>query len=177
MLFRSQKAKSIFIDKLAFGSYKDQFKKDSTTNFAQLTRDEDEIKKYEDSPYCGFTCTNAFFNDFFTGLTRIHKKKNMEKIPKTLPIFLIAGSEDPVGEYGKSVMDLFEAYKDLGIEKLSMKLYPGGRHEILNEVNKEEVQDDIVNWYETLIQNSYRHKWKNYVFLASVISIFFRQKR
>lgn len=144
-LFKGKKYRSKFIDNLAFGTYNSHFK-DSTSNFAWLSRDPAEIKKYEDSDLCGFLCTLEFFSDFFGGLTEIAGKKNIAKVPKNLPVYLIAGHEDPVGDYGKSVQDLYDAYKTAGIKDLDMKLYPGARHEILNETNREEVYKDVSDW-------------------------------
>lgn len=148
---KGAKTKSFFFNNLTFGSYNNRFKKSSSSNFAWLSRDVVEVQKYENSPYCGFVATNSFFNDFFTGLTNIHKKKNMMKIPKKLPIFIIAGSDDPVGEYGKSVVALFSTYQKLGIEDVSLKLYENCRHEILNELNKDDVQNDILVWLQGFI--------------------------
>lgn len=72
----------------------------------------------------------------------------MEKIPKTLPIFLVAGKDDPVGNFGKSVENIYKNYKSCGIEDVSMKLYENDRHEILNEVDRSLVFDDLLTWME-----------------------------
>ena len=78
----------------------------------------------------------------------VFKDGNIEKIPKKLPIFMVAGDADPVGEYGKSVQSVFETYKQAGVEDIRLKLYAGDRHEILNELDKETVYTDIYNWLE-----------------------------
>ena len=70
----------------------------------------------------------------------------MKKIPKDLPIFIVAGDADPVGEYGKSNGKLYSAYRKLGINDVSMKLYPEARHELFNELNKEDVKNDVLVW-------------------------------
>ena len=77
----------------------------------------------------------------------------MNKIPKDLPIFLIAGDADPVGEYGKSVKKLFSTYKKLGIKDVSLKIYPEARHELFNEPNKEDVMKDFLVWVLSYLEN------------------------
>lgn len=76
----------------------------------------------------------------------IHKKKAMKKIPRTLPVYLIAGTADPVGSYSKTVSSLFKIYHKNGIEDLSISLWEDCRHELYNEINGEEIMDDSVNW-------------------------------
>ena len=78
--------------------------------------------------------------------TNRQRQENIEKIPKTLPIFLIAGQEDPVGNYGKGVRQVYKSYKNAGILDVDIKLYKGDRHEILNEKDREQVFADILSW-------------------------------
>ena len=96
--------------------------------------------------WCGIPLTASFFCSMVEGLSKIHKNGNMKKIPSKLPIFFIYGSDDPVGSYGKTIKKLFNIYKSNGIKKLDIKEYPGDRHEILNENDKEQVENDIINW-------------------------------
>lgn len=142
--------KSNFIHSVAFGSYLKNIKEDSVN--AWISRDPEQVKKYDEDPLCGFRCTNRFFADLSGGLVQIHTKKNMTKIPKDLPIFLIAGTADPVGSYGKSVERLFNCYQKLGLTDASMKLYPEARHELLNELNKEDVEKDILIWLSSIME-------------------------
>ena len=142
---KGKKSKATLLDGIAFGAY-NKLIKDAATPFDWLSRDPAEVKKYADSPYCGFVCTNSFFKDMFTGLSTIHKPENMKKIPVNLPVFLIAGTADPVGNYGKTVVNLWKIYKANGISDLQIKLYKDARHELLNETNHEEVEGDVLNW-------------------------------
>ena len=80
------------------------------------------------------------------GLNKIHKSKNIKKIPTDLPVFFIWGSDDPVGSYGASIKDLIKIYQSNGMNKIEFKEYPGDRHEILNENDKEKVENDIIEW-------------------------------
>lgn len=142
---RNPHRRSLFLNNLAFGAYNNKIES-PLTDFDWLSRDNDEVKKYIESDYCGFLPTISFFYDMFTGLSTIHKKANIKKIPVELPIYFIAGESDPVGDYTKTVKNLFNIYKGNGIKDLSIKTYPGARHELLNETNKEEVTSDIIAW-------------------------------
>ena len=138
---------SKFIDNVSFGSYLAKID-DKWSDKAWLSRDKNEVQKYIDDPLCGMVCTTSFYCDMFTGLCWIHTKKHMKMIPTKLPVFIIAGAEDPVGNYGKSVTDLYNIYKNNGIADLNMKLYDGARHELFNELQHEEVETDVINFIE-----------------------------
>lgn len=139
------KKKSNLMDRLSFGSYNKKIK-DSKSQFEWLSTDLEEVKKYDDDPFCGTVFTTGFFYNFFKGLSKLYKKDRLDKIPKKIPIFILAGDEDPVGRYGKSVRKLHDLYIDTGIEDVTMKLYKGGRHEMINELNREDVYEDILGW-------------------------------
>lgn len=129
----------------AFGTYNKHIKNPQSTS-AWLSRDADEVKKYDDSPLCGFLPTVSFFKDLGYGLSVIHTKKAITGIPRQLPIFIFCGTEDPVGSYSKTVRRLSAVYKKTGIADVAEKYYDGGRHEMLNEINKHEVEQDILSW-------------------------------
>lgn len=133
------------LDRLIFSSYNKNFQP-SRTSFDWLSRDDREVDKYIKDPYCGTIFTAGFFYDFLGGLIEIEDKRNLPLIARDIPIYILSGDMDPVGKFGKGVMNLYKAYKDLGVEDVKYKLYPGGRHEILNETNREEVMDDILEW-------------------------------
>lgn len=130
---------------LADGPYNKAFKP-NRTQFDWLSRDNAEVDAYVSDPLCGFPCSVAFYRDLARGLRSIHAKEAMDRIPKNLPLFVFAGSADPVGEMGKSPTKLVETYKQLGIKDLEFILYPEGRHEMLNEVNREEVTQNLLSW-------------------------------
>lgn len=146
-----KRKKSALLDTLVFGAYNKGIESDSAA--AWVCRDSEVVKKYDDDPFCGFKVTNEFFYDFLSGLCSIHKKRNMNKIPKNLPIFLMAGDGDPVGEYGKSVKKLFTSYKKLGIKDVSLKIYPEARHELFNELNKVDIMNDFLVWVLSYLDN------------------------
>ena len=104
------------------------------------------IRKMSFGAYLGF------YKSFFAALRKIYRSKNLSNIRKDLPVFIISGDRDPVGGNGKLVSKLYEKYIDAGLSCVSMKLYPEARHEILNELNKEEVYGDVVDFADTCLQ-------------------------
>jgi alpha-beta hydrolase superfamily lysophospholipase len=137
--------KSDKLDKLSFGSYNNSFKPNRTA-FDWLCRDNKEVDKYIKDPFCGTVFTAGFFYDFLGGIKSIADNTQIKRVPKDLPIYILSGDKDPVGKNGKGVLKLFNTYKEHGIVDLTYKLYKDGRHEILNEINKEEVILDIIKW-------------------------------
>lgn len=136
------------LDKLSFGSYNARIPNPRTKN-DWLSANELNVDMYQMDNWCGFPLTTSFFCSMTEGLNKIHKNKNIKKIPSNLPVFFIWGSEDPVGSYGDSIKKLIEIYKSNGI-KVDFIEYPGDRHEILNENDKENVENDIIAWVEKL---------------------------
>lgn len=141
------KAKSPRLNDLSFGNYNKKFEP-TRTDFDWLSRDEKEVDKYIEDPYCGGIFTTSFYYDFFRGLKENFKRNNLEKIPKNLPIYIFAGDKDPVGNMGKGVLKLVRTYKKLGIKDLEYKLYKDGRHEMLNEINRDEVIENVIEWLD-----------------------------
>ncbi|NLL71492.1 MAG: alpha/beta hydrolase [Epulopiscium sp.] len=142
---KGPKTRSLRLNNLSFGNYNKKFKP-NRTDFDWLSRDEKEVDKYIEDPYCGEIFTTSFYYDFFRGLKEIFKKSNVEKIPKDLPIYIFTGDKDPVGSMGRGTLKLVKTYQNIGIKNLEYKLYKDGRHEMLNEINKDEVMRDVINW-------------------------------
>ncbi len=84
-------------------------------------------------------------------LTRIASPDNVVRMPKELPLYLVAGDQDPVGENGKGMRNLHDAYRRAGVRDVRLELYPGGRHEILNETNREQVMADFITWCDEVV--------------------------
>ena len=116
------------------------------TKFDWLSRDGQEVQKYLDDPHCGMVCSSGFFFDLLTGLQMIHDPKLIEGIPKNLPILVISGEADPVGKYGQGIRQFVGQMKNHNINNIDLKLYPEARHELLNEINRDEVMQDIAEW-------------------------------
>lgn len=143
---KGKRTPSPFLNKLVFGPYNKMFQPERTP-FDWLTSNSEVVDEYINDPLCGGVCTTSFYYDLFTGLLHIHDDKNIERTPKDLPIFIFSGDKDPVGgKNGKGVLQVYEKYKALGLKDITCKLYKDGRHEMLNERNKEEVYGDILQW-------------------------------
>ena len=144
-LFCGSRHVSKFMDSGSFGSYNKRIT-NPKTSVDWLTKDEACVDRYVADPLCGFTFTVNGFATIYELISRIQKRKNLEKIPKELPVLIVSGEEDPVGEYGEGVKRAFESLKAVGLRNLRMKLYPTNRHELVNETGKEVVMQDICDW-------------------------------
>ena len=142
---KGERHRSKFLQKLAFGSYNRRIADKRTAN-DWLTKNTEMVDAYNRDKYCTFLFTVNGYQTLFDVLGFIQKKENIEKIPKNLPVYMIAGEEDPVGNYGKGVEKVFEEYRKCGIRDLELKLYEDDRHEILNELDRENVYLDVKNW-------------------------------
>ena len=138
----SQKA-----DTLAFGAYNKRFAPNRTT-FDWLSVNEANVDAYIADPLCGGKTTLGLFRDMMDGLGLICRQDNMNKMDKSLPVFFIAGDQDPVGDMGKGVERAFACFKKAGMKDVSIKLYHGLRHEILNEKTCQYVYRDVLSWLE-----------------------------
>lgn len=140
-----EKHVSKFIDKISFGAYNKKIGRPKSS-FDWLSRNESNVKKYIKDPLCGFIFTVNGFHTLFRLIYNLYDKEKLKKMPPELPVFFMAGSEDPVGNYGKCVEQVYRSFKEIGMENVQMKLYPDDRHEILNELDKEDVYGDIYRW-------------------------------
>ncbi len=144
------KTPSPFLDNMSFGNYCKKIE-NPTTKFAWLSRDETQVQKYINDPLCGFICTAGFFADLTHGLNTIHKDENIKKIRKDLPIHFITGTDDPVSVYSKTVKALVEIYQKLDLQQVDAKYYAEGRHEMLNEINKDDVYNDVIEFIKSIL--------------------------
>ena len=102
-------------------------------------------------PLCSFVFTvNAYYH-MFCGMLKMQKKESIYMIPKTLPMMIAAGAEDPAGDFGKGVRKIYEKYKAAGIKDVTLRLYAGDRHELLNETDRDQVYKDLYEWLESKI--------------------------
>lgn len=139
--------RSRLINNMAFGGFNKRFESE-TDGSNWLSRNAENAKAYAKDPLCNFIFTvNAYYH-MFCGIQAVNRQEKSGKIPKQLPLFLVAGQDDPVGNFGKSVENLSKKYKACGIKDVKLKLYQDDRHEILNEVDRETVYRDIYEWLE-----------------------------
>lgn len=137
--------RSAMINNTALGSYNAKFEPGRTKN-DWLTRDEAIVDAYEANPLNQFMFTvNGYYN-LFRGIRYAQRPENLDKIPKSLPILVVSGANDPVGEFGKGPTIVAQTYRDTGIKDVTLKLFENDRHEILNELDKETVDAFILDW-------------------------------
>lgn len=143
-----RKAYSAKADQLAFGAYNKPFAP-NRTRFDWISTSEANVDAYIADPLCGGDTTLGLFRDMLGGLGIITKQANIERMDKDLPVLFIAGDQDPVGEMGKGVRRAYQAFRKAGVRDVSIKLYHGLRHEILNEASRRYVYQDVLDWLET----------------------------
>ncbi|WP_028830316.1 alpha/beta fold hydrolase [Proteocatella sphenisci] len=111
-----------------------------------LTTKQSEVGRYEQSNDMGFSFTTSAYYYLFKGITQNFNSRNLKIIPKEMPLFIFSGDRDPVGDYGKGLENLEHMYKRAGLKNVVLKLYKDKRHEIFNEVNREEVIKDVAEF-------------------------------
>ncbi|WP_372965177.1 alpha/beta fold hydrolase [Marinobacter sp.] len=138
-LLRGKRHKSRLITNLTFGKFNRMFRP-NRTDCDWLSRDEQQVDRYIADTLCGFECSAGLWHDFLSGMLSIHPRQWR----KDLPVHLLSGAEDPVGEMGKGIRQHFQAIREAGIHKVTFRLYERGRHEILNELNAEDVWQHLL---------------------------------
>lgn len=135
---------------LVFGGYNRKVERPRTA-FDWLSRDKRVVDAYEADPLCGFVPAAGLLRDMMDGILYIQDEKNLANMRKDLPVYFIAGGDDPVGGYGDGVRRAAEEFKRHGMEHVSLRIWPLCRHEIHNEINKEEIYEDMKDWIESVI--------------------------
>ena len=142
---------SELVDKLAFGAYNKAFAP-VRTGYDWLSADTDNVDRYIADPLCGQDTTVGLFREMLNGFRFNQKSSNLQKMDKKCPLLLISGKDDPVGNMSKGVRQTYDVFHAIGIEDLTLQLYDGLRHEILNEAaQKDTVCADIYAWLERYI--------------------------
>ncbi|MBP3857362.1 MAG: lysophospholipase [Ruminiclostridium sp.] len=139
--------KGVKLNAMMFGSYNDRYE-NVRTPFDWVNSDPDEVDKYIEDEKCGGVPTVGLLRDMMRGLGFITNPANIAAMNKETPVLFISGWADPVGEFGKGVKRAFNAFCSAGMKYVRVKLYPGARHELLNEPIKEDVMNDILDWLE-----------------------------
>ena len=130
---------------ITFGAFNSKFKNHKTA-YDWICRDEEVVQAYIDDGFCGLTCTNGFYYELYDVNLAANQLANDKRLPSQLPILIFSGDHDPVGDMGEGVRKVCTNYRALGIEDVTCHLYPGGRHEMHNETNTDEVFDDLISW-------------------------------
>lgn len=149
---RGSKYHSKFVRNLAFGSeYKDFDMTGEKPENSWLTKDVEIVKAYYKEPRCTYTFTVNGYKGLFEAVNFSCNPENAALLPKKLPLFIVSGSDDPVGGLGKGVKDVYYMYQSAGMLDLTYKLYENDRHEILNETDKQVVYEDLLAWMNVRI--------------------------
>ncbi len=143
---------SPLLDRLLFGRANDFLEK-PRTRFDWLTRDETLVDKYIQDPLCGYICPAGFYHELIKGTRRAWRKEAFARTPGDLPIYVFGGGKDPIGNFGQAVVDTAERYRSAGVRDVVQKVYPEGRHEMLNELNRQDVYRDVAIWMEEKMRN------------------------
>lgn len=152
MKLKGKRTPSPLLDRLSFGQYNRPFKP-TRTDFDWLSRDEQAVDRYINDPLCGGIFSSGFFHDLLSGIKQASTQSLIQQVPCDLPIFLVSGDEDPVGGHTKGVLKTYKGLKKAGINDVTYKFYPQGRHEMLHEANREEVMEDIISWLENRVSS------------------------
>lgn len=143
-----KKNRSKMMTQLAFGDFNKKYQ-DKRTEKDWLTKDTDIVDNYIADPYCMQIFTSQFYQDLLTGILSINETFQIRKMEKKKPILMFAGDMDPVGDYGTGPKEVYDKFQKSGIEDVTLKIYESGRHEMLNETNREEVYGMIIDWLDS----------------------------
>ncbi|MFQ3619343.1 MAG: alpha/beta hydrolase [Spirochaetales bacterium] len=144
-LIHGRNAPAKLLDQLVFKGYSRSIK-DRRTDFDWLSRDDRQVDAYIRDPHCGRVMSIGFYQDLWKGLQEAFRSTTYKNTPKDLPIYIFGGSRDPIGKYSKGITNLYKEYLRAGVQNVKVKFYSGGRHEMLNETNRDEVYKDILTW-------------------------------
>lgn len=146
-----KRGKSELLNKLSFDAFNKAFKP-NRTSFDWLSRDEAEVDKYIADSMCGFLCSTQLWADMLDAITEAAKSEFRAKVPKQLPIYLFSGSRDSANQEGRGSTALAEYYRSIGLEKVSYRIFNQSRHETLNELNREEVTEHLIDWLDAIVK-------------------------
>ena len=141
---------SRLLDALLFGGFNRAFAP-ARTAFDWLSRDETEVDRYISDPLCGFVLDAGGICEMLRALGRLQGRAEWARFPTDLPVYVIAGSEDPVGRRLVGVRGLVEDLAGAGLTRLSERFYAGARHELFHETNRKQVVDDLLRWLEIAV--------------------------
>jgi alpha-beta hydrolase superfamily lysophospholipase len=135
------------LDTLSFGRFNAAFRP-TRTSFDWLSRDPAEVDKYVADPDCGFVLSAGGFADMLQGLADVNSDRAVATVPKDLPVHLASGSRCQVGAEGKGPREVADRFRRVGVQDVTLRMWPEARHEILNETNRDEVEQELVDWLD-----------------------------
>ena len=146
-LLTGQETYSKRLQKLMFGSFNKGIV-NPQSEYDWLTCDQTELERYLSDSQCGLTCTNGFYHELLQGIQLANDPKNIASMRKEMPVYLFSGDCDPVGNRGKGVRHVQQLLEQAGMQDVTVRLYAGGRHEMLNEINRDAVMAELLQWLE-----------------------------
>ncbi len=145
-----KRGKSELINKLSFDAFNKAFQP-NRTSFDWLSRDETEVDRYIADSMCGFLASTQLWADLLDAMTEAARPEFRARVPKQMPVYLFSGSRDQVNEEGRGSTALAEYYRSIGMEKVSYRIFTQARHETLNELNRDEVTEHLVDWMNAIV--------------------------
>jgi alpha-beta hydrolase superfamily lysophospholipase len=149
-LRQGPRGRSALVHSLAFGSFNKRFAP-VRTEADWISRDSAEVDKYVADALCRFRPTLQLWIDLLDALSEIARPARQARIPKQLPIYIVAGTRDPVSGNGKGLQQLLSAYRSAGLQRVTYRFYPEARHELFNETNRDEVTRELLAWLDEVI--------------------------
>lgn len=146
-------AESPLLQKLLFGKANKPFEGPDSTGFEWLSRDAGQVAAYVNDPYCGFVLRAGSLYELFVGAKEARSMENVLQMPAGLPVYVFSGSDDPVHGEGRNLQRLLDLYRR-HLQHVEHRLYPGGRHEMLNETNHDEVIQDLLGWLDSVVEDA-----------------------
>jgi alpha-beta hydrolase superfamily lysophospholipase len=143
-------AQSPLMQKLLFGNNNSAFDSPGATGYEWLSRDTEQVAAYVADPLCGFVLRTGSLCDLFAGARQARRTENVLQIPRSLPVYVFSGSDDPVHDSVRNLKRMVAAYRNR-LERIDFRIYTGGRHEMLNETNRAEVLQDVVGWLDSVL--------------------------
>jgi alpha-beta hydrolase superfamily lysophospholipase len=152
-VIKGERFRSTLVNEILFGAYNREIE-NPLTKEDWICSDREALDKYRSDEKCGFIFTMNGLEGLLSTMEYIVDEKNIARLPKDVKMLLASGKEDPVGNYGEDVEELFNIYKSHGVKDISMELYDGCRHELLNEIIKKTIYADIYDWINEHIMSA-----------------------
>jgi alpha-beta hydrolase superfamily lysophospholipase len=149
-LFLGDRHVSHFLHDIVFSANNSRIE-NRVTEMDWLSRNSENVAVYVKDPLCNFTFTVNGFRTVFELLLRLHKKEDLKKMPKHLPVLMMSGTDDPVGGYGEGVRRTYDSMKEAGVVDITLRLYERDRHELLMETDRIAVMQDIYDWLQSAV--------------------------
>ncbi|MCD8036661.1 MAG: alpha/beta hydrolase [Clostridiales bacterium] len=147
MAAKHPKQKGELVDRIAFGAFNNKLDT-KRTKYDWISTDKNIVDKYIKDEKCGFLFTNEGYRDLFLLLKHVNTDEWAKSLPSNLPMLLISGSDDPVGDYGKDIKKVYKLMLKGGCVNVDIKLLHGARHEVLNDLKRDKVYSILYNWFE-----------------------------